>query len=72
MPVSVGLNVWSRLMEDTFPYLDAPTDRRGRESERSGSRRARGYLAGPRALSCAIFSFQFSSPVPSSLRLLVR
>lgn len=22
MPVPVGLNVWSRLMEDTFPYLD--------------------------------------------------
>jgi alkanesulfonate monooxygenase SsuD/methylene tetrahydromethanopterin reductase-like flavin-dependent oxidoreductase (luciferase family) len=22
MPVAVGLNVWSRLMEDTFPYLD--------------------------------------------------
>ena len=22
MPVPVGLNVWSRLVEDTFPYLD--------------------------------------------------
>ena len=22
MSVPVGLNVWSRLMEDTFPYLD--------------------------------------------------
>ena len=22
MSVPIGLNVWSRLMEDTFPYLD--------------------------------------------------